>query len=259
MNAIPDRGKNIIFDRYHNLRVAKGSSISVIHLPKTKKEVSNAINLKYALAHRDEQIAAQLRLLNVNYITDIGSDFGHLISICRQYGIDGHGIEPNLEAISLAKDSGLDVRKGDYFSIIADPKNAFNSTEQDVAKNNDKISAISLLNVFSAYWPDPVVKTELVKTCIANCEYFVVTCYKRDLKYLLKNYNLEIETFIGARHKSVSRSKATLLQYGHPIFLRNSRLELVFWQKITKNRYVHEERIITYARHTVILKVLKPS
>lgn len=245
----------ILFGRYVNLQMCNATTIKIQHYPTSFKELSDTINLKHAIAYRDELIAANLSTLQVGYITDIGCDFGNLISSCGSFGIDGHGIEPSEEALQLCASFGIDAIFGDYHSIISSPQEHLGPRSKPETGGAKVIRAISLLNVFSAHWPDLKLREKLIETCILECDYFVVTCNKRDLKYLLRKFNLELETFIGAIQKPISRSRATLMQYGHPILFRNSRLEMAFWQKITKGRRFHEERITIYSRHTAILKV----
>jgi hypothetical protein len=231
------------------------ATINIQHYPTSIKELSDTINLKYAIAYRDELIAANLAALQVGYITDIGCDFGNLISSCGLFGINGHGIEPSEEALELCASSGLNAIPGDYCSIISKPKEHLGPRVTPELGGENLIRAISLLNVFSAHWPNLNLREKLIETCISECDYFVVTCNKQDFKYLLNKFNLELETFIGVIQKPISRSRAALMQYGHPIFLRNSRLEMAFWQKLTKGRFFHEERITIYSRHTVIFRV----
>jgi hypothetical protein len=184
---------------------------------------------------------------------DIGSDFGNLISVCREYGIDGFGIEPNKDALKLCQESGVKAHFGDYDSIIENPEELREKNPKDGKVKS--LRAISLLNVYSGNWVDLTVRKQLIKACLEETDFLVLTCNKKDLFRLMEDFNLKVESYIGAVHKPISRNKAVLMQYGHPLFFKKLDFELKFWQKVTKGKFFHQERIGIYHRCTVMLRL----
>ena len=111
-----------------------------------------------------------------------------------------------------------------------------------------------MLNVLGGDWKNLELKNKLIEFCITNSDYFVTTIFKRDLKLLVREHNLEIVTFISSNGKPISRNFATFLQYGHPLFSRKNIFELRVWQKLTLGKFLFQKRIEPFHRHVVILK-----
>ncbi len=209
-------------------------------------EILNLIDLKHAISYRDELVSAHLRELKVSTLIDIGCDFGNLVSIANNYGISSMGIEANMDAVNLAKDSGLNVVQGTFQEVVSEDFNK--------EWGGDGILAVSLLNVLGGDWENHELKNKLIKFCIFNSDYFVTSVFKKDLKLLVNEHNLEIVTFISSNRKPISRPIATYLQYGHPLFSRKNIFELRIWQKLTLGKFLFQKRIEPFHRHVVILR-----
>ena len=106
----------ILFERYEHLLIRNNRSIVIDQVDSLSSFIKllNLIDLKHAISYRDELISAHLRNLRVQELIDIRCDFGNLVSIANNYGISALGIDADIDAVLLAKNSGLNVVQGTF-------------------------------------------------------------------------------------------------------------------------------------------------
>jgi len=241
------------FSRYENLHCAAAKNIRISNLPSNLIQHLDLINLKHAISYRDELIAAHLKNLGVTEVIDIGCDFGNLLNTCENLGIKAKGYDIDPNAVESCRNSNLTAEIASFNSIAESPEQ-YLKFDYNLDETDEKSTAISILNVIGGKWKDLRLRKRLIVCCIERADFFIITADKRLLKRILKEFSLQVVTFLGPQSKTLPRYFLTFLQYGHPLFLRNSNFEMRFWQKLTMGKRSFQDRISAYTRHSVILK-----
>ena len=236
------------FSNYRNLRIDENLNIEFIH---DKNNLINSLILqKYAISCRDELIAAELFKHNVDFLIDIGCDFGSLLAAAKKKSIQNLGLDIDETALNLCKTSKLNAVKYSIEKIVR------SKTLSSFIPEKSKINAVSCLNILHSKYFDVYLKKQLIEIMLKEFDFVVISVDKETLKKLNKQHNFHIVSYISQRNKPISRTQSVLAQYGTTFYFNNillHNLEYNFW-KLIFGHYVCPNPINSYMRTAVIIK-----
>jgi len=236
------------FSNYRNLKIDENLNVELVH---DKYELTNSlILLKHAISCRDHLIAAELFKHNVDFLIDIGCDFGSLLAAAKKNSIQSLGLDIDKTALNLCKTSKLNAVK---YSI---EKICKSKTLSNFIPEKSKISAVSCLNILHSQNFDVHLRKQLIKIMLREFDFVVISVNKKTLKKLNKQHNFHIVSFVSQINKPISRINSVLQQYGTTFYFKNillHNLEYNFW-KLIFGHYVCPNPINSYLRMTVIIR-----
>ena len=98
------------FSNYSNLRInPQNRQIESIPIPGDLVDQSFLAVQAAAIRLRDEVISLNLKTMGVSTLLDVGCDFGSLLELANQNGIEARGIDVNLDSIRKAREAGFNV------------------------------------------------------------------------------------------------------------------------------------------------------
>ena len=208
---------------------------------------------KTAINFRDELIAAKLTKLNVDFLIDIGCDFGSLLASATKRGIKAIGLDIDKTSLKLAKSASLEVRNYSIQSICE------SNTLANFIPSKAKVKSVSCLNMIHSKNFDKRLKYKLIKIMVSEFEYVVLSCDKRLLNKLKRTHNLEIVSFISQVNKPIGTLRAILQQYGTSFLFKNvylHNLEQKFWG-ILFGKFTYINPVAPYTQLCVVVKAKK--
>lgn len=167
------------------------------------------IDQKNAIQMSDEKIATWLQWWNVNFLLDVGCDFGSLLNECNKLGIEtvGYDIdETSIRLLSLAK---LNYRRISIEDIVQSGNLLLPNRIQGKG-----LRAVSCLNILHSGNLDATTREEFIRICLSDADFVVVTLTKRMLRRLNRKLCFQVNGFIGASQKPITDYQSQLLQYG---------------------------------------------
>jgi hypothetical protein len=243
------------FGNYRGLSINPISGVieKTSTLQETLYEELGVIDQKNAIQMRDEKIAAWLHWWNVNFLLDVGCDFGSLLNECNKLGIESLGYDIDQTSISLLSLAKLNFRRVSIEEIVQ----AGNLLLPNQV-SGEKLMAVSCLNILHSGNLDATTREEFVRICLSNADFVVITLTKRMLRQLGRKLSFQVNGFVGANQKPISDYQSQLLQYGATFRFKGKLgyLEKSFW-RILHGQYSYPQPHNSYDKLVVIISKVK--
>lgn len=238
------------FGNYRGLKVNPiTSELKIDQWPTGFNDKIGLIAHKYAISFRDELITLWLKKLNVNYLLDVGCDFGSLLSRAAESGIASIGVDVDEESLQLARKIGLNVRSYSIEQILSDGEIA-----HFFPSRNRCLTAVSCLNIMHGNWEDTREREKLLSIFLNDADFVIVTLTSCQLRRLQKRVRFQIVAFLGETNRPLSRWRSQIRQYGLTFFFKGRfhLLEKAFWELIL-GQYRNPNPVNTYIGLVVVL------
>lgn len=216
-------------------------------------KVSNDFEMiarKTAINFRDELISAALFDLNIDFLIDIGCDFGSLLAAVSKKGIIATGLDVDKTALRLARSARLDARSYSIQRICG------SNTLANFIPQKAKITSVSCLNILHSNNFNKQLRNKLLDIMLSEFDYVIISCDRKLLNKLKNSHNLEVVRFISQINRPISRINSILQQYGTTFFFTSiffHNLEQIFW-KTMLGKFTYINPVASYSKLCVIVK-----